>query len=171
MMLAAHIHVLVRWLEIFGTWWHNSNTFFGWTISIVVAPSPNYPNRSLNCTAMALLQLCSDSDRFLGYPTFDALKQRLPVVAQRLRDSFLGLCDTTKTLVQGAIEAKDVRAPLDYKRTIVYSLQCKPFFLDLTAGLEPHLVALAHLFVEMQQQSNKVLPILVDENMHYRSVR
>ena len=75
------------------------------------APSPDSPNRSLNCTAMALLQLRSDLDIYPGYPKLDALKQRLPVVAQRLRDSFLGLCDATKTLVQGAIEAIDIRSP------------------------------------------------------------
>ena len=41
------------------------------------------------------------------------------------------------------------------------------FFLeDLTTGSQPDLVV--HLLVEVQQQSNKVLPILVDENIHYR---
>ena len=133
------------------------------------APLPHSPNRSLNCTAMALLQLRSDLDIFLGYPKLDALKQRLPVVAGRLRDSFLGLCDATKTLLQGPTEAKDIRAPLYCRRTNLRSLQWKPFFLtDLTPGSQPDLVALVHLLVEVQQQSNKVLPILADENIHYR---
>ena len=135
------------------------------------APSPHSPNRSLNRTAMALLQLqllCSDLDIFPGYPKLDALKQRLPVVARRLRDSFLGLCDATKTLLQGPIVAKDICAPLDCRRTSVRGLQWKPFFLtDLTTGSQPDLVALVHLLVKVQQQSNKVLPILVDENIHY----
>ena len=72
---------------------------------------------------MALLQLCSDLDIFPKYPKLDALKQRLPVVAQRLRDSFLGLCDTTKTLLEVPIEAKDIRAPLHCRRPSVRSLQ------------------------------------------------
>ena len=133
------------------------------------APSPHSPNRSLNCIAMALLQLRSDLGIFLGYLKLDVLKQRLPVVAHRLRDSFLGLCDATKTLLDGPIEAKDIRAPLDCRRTSVRSLQWKLFFLvDLTTRSQPDLVALVHLLVEVQQQSNNVLPILVDENIHYR---
>ena len=107
------------------------------------APSPHCPNRSLNCTAMALLQLRSDLDIFPGYPKLDALKQRLPVVARRLRDSFLGLCDATKTLLQ---RPKDICAPLDCRRKSVRILQWKPFFLtDLTTGSQLDLVALVHL--------------------------
>ena len=99
----------------------------------------------------------------------DALRQCLPVVAHRLRDSFLRVCDATKTLLLGAIAAKDIRAPLDCRRTSVCSLQSKPFFLtDLTTGSQPDLAALVHLFVEVQQHNNKVSPILVDENIHYR---
>ena len=75
----------------------------------------------------------------------------------------------TKTLLQGPIEAKDIHAPLDGKRTSVRSLQWKPFFLtNLTTKSQPDLVALVHLLVEVQPQSNKVLPILVDANVHYR---
>ena len=114
------------------------------------APSPHSPNRSLNCTAMALLQLRSDLDILRGYPKLDALKQCLPVVARRLRESSLGLCDAVKTLLQGPIEAKDTRAPWDCRRTSVRSLQWKPFFLtDLTTGSQPDLVALVHLLVEV----------------------
>ena len=40
--------------------------------------------------------------------------------------------------------------------------------MDLTIGSQPDLAAFFHLLVEVQQQSNKVLPILVDENIHYR---
>ena len=72
---------------------------------------------------MALLQLHSDLDIFPGYPKLDALKQRLLVVARRLRDSFLGLCDATKTLFEVPIKAKDICAPLDCRRTSVRSLQ------------------------------------------------
>ena len=130
------------------------------------ALSPHSPNRSLNCTAMALLQLRSDLDIFPGYPKLDALKQCLPVVARRLRDSFLGLCDAKKTLLQGPIEAKDIYAPLDCRRISVPCLQWKSFFL--TNLTQPNLVALVHVLVEVRQQSNKVLPILVVENIHYR---
>ena len=87
------------------------------------APSPHSPNRSLNCTAMALLQLRNDVDIFPGYPKLDVLKQRLLVVSQRLRDSFPGLCEATNTLLQGPIEAKDIRVPVDCRRTSVGSLQ------------------------------------------------
>ena len=38
---------------------------------------------------------------------------------------------------------------------------------DLTTGSQLDLVALVHLLVEVQQQSDKVLPFLVDENIHY----
>ena len=91
------------------------------------------------------------------------------MVAWRLRDSFLALCDATKTLLDEPIEAKDIRAPLECRRTSVCILQWKPFILtDLTTGSQAHLVTLVHLLVEVQQQSNKVLPILVDESIHYR---
>ena len=115
------------------------------------APSPHSPDRSLNCAAMALLQLRSDLDIFPGYPKLDALKQRLPVVARKLRASFLGLCDATKTLLQGPIEAKDICAPLDCRRTSVHRLHWKHFFVtDLTTGSQPDLVALVHLLVQVQ---------------------
>ena len=39
---------------------------------------------------------------------------------------------------------------------------------NLTTRSQPDLVALVHLLVEVEQRSNKVLPILVDENIHYR---
>ena len=75
------------------------------------APSPHSRNRGLNCTAMALLGLRSDLDIFPGYPKLDALKQRLPVVARRLRDSFLGLCDATKTWFKGPLRLKTFVLP------------------------------------------------------------
>ena len=132
------------------------------------APSPYSPERSLNCTAMAFSQLRGDLDIFPGYPQLDVLMQRLPVVAPLL-DSFLGLCDATKTLLQGPNEAKDIRAPLECRETSVHSFQWKPFFLtDLTTGSQRDLVALVHLLVEVQQQSNKMLPIVMAENIHYR---
>ena len=118
---------------------------------------------------MALLQLRSELDILPEYPKLDALKQRLLLVARRLRDYFLGLCDATKTLLQGPIEAKDIRAPLDCIRTNVRSFQQKPFFLtDHTTRSQPDLVILVHLLVEVQQHSSKVVPILVDDNIHYR---
>ena len=118
---------------------------------------------------MALLQLRSDLDIFSGYCKLDALKQHLCVVARRLRDSFLLLCDATKTLRQGAIEAKDIHAPLNCRRTSLRTLQWKPFFVvDVTTRLQSDFVALVHSLVEVKQHSNKVLPILVDENIHYR---
>ena len=42
------------------------------------------------------------------------------------------------------------------------------FQMDLTTGSQPDLVALVHLFVEVQQHSNKLLPILVDEKIQYQ---
>ena len=118
---------------------------------------------------MVLLQLRSDLDTFLAYPKLDVLKQRLRVVAQMLRDSFLGSCDATKIFLDWPIEAKDIRSPLDCRRTSVGNLQWKPLFpKGLTIGSQPDLAALVHVLVEVQRQSNKVLPMVVDETIHYR---
>ena len=92
------------------------------------APSPHCPNRSLSCTAMALLQVRSDLDIFPRYPKLDVLKPRLPVVARSLRDSFLQSCDAMKTLPDGPIETKDICATLDCRLTSVRCLPWTIFF-------------------------------------------
>ena len=106
-MLVAHINMLASSLGISRTGLNYSNTLFGLTISIVglllLRPNPQIGLSTL---------LRSDLDIFFGYPRLDLLKQRLRVVARRLPDPFLGLCDATNTLLDGTIDVKDFNAPL-----------------------------------------------------------
>ena len=92
-----------------------------------------------------------------------ALQQRERRVPQTLRD--MGYAD-------GCVpDTGNVRAPLDVRRDArtVQAPVWRPFALSkekVTGGVG--LLNLLHFAKDTAQQTNRVLPLLVDENIHYR---
>ena len=74
--------------------------------------------------------------------------------------------------MSGAIEICDIRCPLDTKRFRVSSPQWEPMMMsDLTVSATPNLVKILHGIQSLQQRTEHHVPLLVDENIHYRLLK
>ena len=138
---------------------------------------PDKSDQSQNCTAMAVLQLKQRPTYWAGHPAIEdlaariltvarALQQREPRIPQTLRD--MGYAD------ECVPDTGNVRAPLDVRRDArtVQVPVWRPFALSkekVTGGVG--LSNLLHFAKDVAQQTNRVLPLLVDENTHYRILK
>jgi hypothetical protein len=136
---------------------------------------PLTPDLSLNLTAMGLLHLAGPRDtrstRVLEYPghmTAAAVVGVLDTTAYQIMVA-LDRLDTAVDAVLGAdLSYGDIRVPLDVKRTQVSSLQWEPLALSQSrVGDNLGLLEVAAAVLEVQEQTQRVLPLLVDEKIHY----
>ena len=62
--------------------------------------------------------------------------------------------------------------PWTYDGLMLLAQLGPPFFLtDLTVSASPDLVSIIHGLQEVQQHTQRRLPLLVDENIHYRVLK
>ena len=89
-------------------------------------------------------------------------------MAQRHLDLLSGI----DMLTSFPVPLRSVRAPLDIKRQQVCSPQWEPFLLmDLKVGCTPDLVEILHEVQKVEARTSHHLPLLVDENIHYRILK
>ena len=138
---------------------------------------PDESDRSQTCTAMAVLQLKQRPTYWAGHPAIEDLAARITTVArvlqQRERRISQTLCDMG--YADGCVpDTGNVRAPL-YVRRDARTVQAPvwhPFALSkekVTGGVG--LSNLLHFAKDVAQQTNRVLLLLVDENIHYRILK
>ena len=138
---------------------------------------PDESDRSQNCTAMAVLQLKQRPTYWAGHPAVEDLAARMTTVARALQQRERRIPQTLrdKGYADGCTpDTGNVRAPLDVRRdaTTVQAPVWRPFALSkekVTGGVG--LLNLLHFAKDVAQQTNRVLPLLVDENIHYRILK
>ena len=136
------------------------------------APSPHNDNLSLNCTAVTLLKLPNALPPFVAFPSLSEMEDSIPRLARDLVASHRQLICAVGDLTSQRIDAKWIRCPLDIKRFGVRSVAWQPFLLSpLETGRQDHLVVLLQLMNQLQSRNNKVWPVLVDEQIHYRILK
>ena len=145
---------------------------------------PVRPSYSQNVTVMAILRLdtltnrTSMSTRTVLLPAFPGHVD-LPYVMRHLENAValcLSSCSRLLTAVAGInradIDASWIRVPLDLQRENMRSLQWRPLTLaEQNVSATVDLLDLLHSAREVQRHSGRHMPLLVDENIHYRVLR
>ena len=135
---------------------------------------PDESDRSQTCTAMAVLQLKQRPTYWAGHPAIEDLAARITTVARALQQRERRIPQTLPDMGYAdgcAPDTGNVKAPLDMRRDArtVQAPVWRPFALSkekVTGGVG--LLNLLHFAKGVAQQTNRVLPLLVDENIHYR---
>ena len=136
---------------------------------------PDESDRSQNCTAIAVLQLEQGPTYWAGHPATEDLATRITTVARALQQRERRIPQTLRDMgyADGCVpDTGNVRAPLDVRRDTgtVQTPVWRPFALSkekVTGGA--YLLNLLHFAKDTQ--INRVLPLLVDENKHYRILK
>ena len=134
--------------------------------------NPDKNDKSLNATALAVL-LLKDAPRYLhGHPSLEDFERRVPIVARMLGNTEgtfarilhdLGFASTRPVV-------RNIRAPLDIFRPVPAK---RPHWRPLCLGKEKvsgnlSLLNLLQFTRDLAQHSRPVVPVLCDENIHYR---
>ena len=138
---------------------------------------PDESDRSQNCTAIAVLQLQQRPTYWAGHPAIDDLAAQITTVARALQQRKRRIPQTLRDMgyAQGCVpDTGNVRAPLDVRRDTrtVQAPVWRPFALSIekvTGGVG--LLNLLQFAKDTAQQTNRVLPLLVDKIIHYRILK
>ena len=138
---------------------------------------PDKSDRSQNCTAMAVLQLIQRPTHWAGHPAIEDLAARITTVARALQQRERRMPQTLRDMryVDECVpDTGNVTAPLDVRRDArtVQAPVWRLFALSkekVTGGVG--LLNFLHFAKYAAQQTNRVLPLLVDENIHYRILK
>ena len=138
---------------------------------------PDESDRLQNCNAMAVLQLKRRPTYWAGHPAIDDLAARITTVARALQQRERRITQSLRDMgyADGCVpDTGNVRAPLDVRRNArtVQAPVWRTFALSkekVTGGVG--LLNLLHFAKDVAQQTNRVLRLLVDENIHYRILK
>ena len=156
--LKIHQPWVVLWMDN----WYNKQ----------VTTNPDKNDKSLNATALAVL-LLKDAPRYWhGHPSLEELERRVPVVARILGNTEgtfarilrdLGFASTRPVV-------RNIRAPLD----IIHPVPAKrphwrsPCLSQEKVSGNVSLLNLLQFTRDLAQHTRPVVPVLCDENIHYR---
>ena len=138
---------------------------------------PDESDRSQNCTAMAVFQLKQRPTYWAGHPAIEDLAARITTVARALQQRERRIPQTLRDMghAHGCVpDTGNVRAPLDVRRDTrtVQAPVWRPLARSkekVTGGVG--LLNLLHFAKDTAQQTNRALPLLVDENIHHRILK
>ena len=165
----AAVRLQTTWDTIYQQWvvlwmdnWYNKQ----------FTTNPDKNDKSLNATALAVL-LLKDAPRYWhGHPSLEDLERRVPIVARMLGNTEgtfprilqdLGFASTRPVV-------RNIRAPLDIIRPVPAK---RPHWRPLCLSKEKvsgnvSLLNLLQFTRDLAQHSRPVVPVLCDENIHYR---
>ena len=127
---------------------------------------PHSPDKTLNVTAVAVLHT-TELPRYHGLPSLDVVAQGIPAVVDYLLHC-VGLLLQRSTIPDGAIRRTWVRAPLDYARSAVVSLNWRPFMLShLKCGSHVELLEFVRGFECLQVRTRRTVAFLIDMKIFY----
>ena len=139
---------------------------------------PDESDWSQDCSAMALLQLKRTPTYGAGHPAIEEdLAARITTVGRALQQRERRIPHTLRDMgyADGCVpDTRNVRAPLDVRRDT--RTVRAPLWRPLALSQEKvtgcvGLLHLLHFAKDTAQQTNRVLPLLVDENIHYRILK
>jgi hypothetical protein len=109
---------------------------------------------------------------FPGHPEVTALVQALPQLVDDLERELPAFIHAVRDTAALDLDRTELRVPLDVQRGRRPRLRWAPYDVNqLQVGSNEDLVRLLHDAVDLQQHSGHSLPLLVDENIHYRVAR
>ena len=124
---------------------------------------------SLNCSVATVLAMPRPLDMYTGFPSLYSLLNTVGDVAAELRGSHRRFYSVVQNIAEEQVPLKDIRCPLDVSWTRVRSHPWRAFLLsELVVRAQGDLVQLLHMVRDVQQHTNCILPLLVDENIYYR---
>ena len=134
--------------------------------------NPDKNDKSLNATALAVL-LLKDAPRYWhGRPSLEELERRVPVVARMLRNTEGTFARTLRDLGFASTRphVRNIRAPLDIIRPVPAK---RPHWRPLCLSKEKvsgdvSVLNLLQFTRDLEQHTRPVVPVLFDENIHYR---
>ena len=144
---------------------------------------PARVNLSLNITALSILFLDMDvagavatrASRipdYRGHLTTARLVGRVRDVAALLASSMTALQHNVRQLNAMQLGGDSVRVPLDVHRTGVRALPWRPCLLsEYQVSSNEDLLVLLQMAADLQERTRVPLPLLLDENIHYRVLR
>jgi hypothetical protein len=146
---------------------------------------PDDQVRSLNVTVIALLPMVpfdsSDTRAALrsaqfpewpGHVQLGLLVTRVDSVAAEVCRMMAGLQQVARQMLRSWPTRDQVRVPLDVVRPAVRSLPWHPWMLsEFTVSSNHELLRVLESAQALQSRSRLVMPLLVDENIHYRLLR
>ena len=134
--------------------------------------NPDKNDKSLNATALAVL-LLRDAPRYWhGHPSLEELERRVPVVARMLGNTEGTFARILRNLGLASKRpvVRNIRAPLD----IIRSVPAKrphwraPCLTKEKVSGNVSLLNLLQFTRDLAQHTQPVVPVLCDENIHYR---
>ena len=144
---------------------------------------PTRPSYTQNLTALAVLVLDDLDTRdvrtraatvpwFPGHPELRDVLSHLPWASALCCTAADKLHRVVAALNRTTIDHSSVRVPLDVQRRNVQSLGWRPLSLtEQNVSATEDLLRLLRTTREVQEHSGRQLPLLVDENIHYRVLR
>ena len=127
---------------------------------------PHSPDKTLNATAVGVLHT-TELPQYHGLPGLDAVAQCIPGVVDYLVRC-VGLLLQRSTVPDGPILRTWVRAPVDYARNAVVSLNCRPFLLShLKCGSHVELLEFVRGLECLRVKTRRIVPFLIDMKIFY----
>ena len=127
---------------------------------------PHSPDKTLNVTAVGVLH-SSELTKYHGLPSLDAVAQRISGVVDYLVRC-VGLLLQRSTVPDGPTLRTWVRAPLDYARNAVVSLNWRPFRLShLKCGSHVELLEFVRELECLQVKTRRTVPFVIDMKIFY----
>jgi hypothetical protein len=147
-------------------------------------PDPADANISLDLSVMAVLPLTTTTDTpalhtrshtfdpFPGHSSLERMRSRVEVIDSTCRLSLGRLMQKVRQLTANPIEASAIRVPLDIHRPRRRRLQWRALALSqMRVGAAPELIRVLEDVRTLQRHVGRVLPLLVDEKVHYSTMR
>ena len=127
---------------------------------------PHSPDNTLNVTAVGVLHT-TELPQHHGLPGLDAVAQCIPGVVDYLVRC-VGLLLQRSTVLDGPILQTWVRAPLDYARNVVVSLNRRPFLLShLKCGSHVELLEFVRGLEWLPVKTRQTVQFLMDMKIFY----
>ena len=147
-------------------------------------PDPESPNVSQDVSVMAVLFLTHPGDapavhtrshtfaQFPGHSSLHALIGRMGTIDTVCQLSLQGLIRKAAALMARPILASAIRVPLDITRPQRVRRQWEPLLmLKQRVGAGPELLRVLEQVRQVQGQVGQVMPLMVDEKVHYSVMR
>ena len=151
-----------QWVALWMDSWYNKQ----------FTTNPDKNDKSLNATALAVLLLRDALRWWHGHPSLKELERRVPVVARMLGNTEGTFARFLRDLGFASTRAvvQSIRAPLDIIRPVPAK---RPHWRPLCLRKEKvsgsvSLLNLLQFTRDLAQHPRPVVPVLCDENIHYR---
>ena len=132
---------------------------------------PRHNDMSLNVSVMAVLHI-TDIPVFAGYFSLKEIASRIGTISVNLAKVAARVHSGVNLVNEDDLKCEWIRVPLDVHRSGMRSLQWTPYVLtEYTVSLQADLLHILGDLESLQKHTKRVLPLLVDMDIHYRVMK